>query len=402
MKREDLFLAIGMVEEERLAKTEIAVVQPSGTNKEEPVMKKGKTVRRLITLAAAIAVLSSLVIAASATGLIDQIIAKLHPAEDPGKALGEAYSGEISVDKPDVRDYQDNPIEMPEMERVELDPTQAEQLLGSYVASVEGSIALAGNTITMKNFLMDEVGMGAITYTIENPDGVPYGDAGYGQINLGGIPGQNLLEPEIMVKDDSIFGESSCASRNYLVSKNDDGTMLELVLYFGMQEKPVPGQKLYFQFTTMDSEQETEIEITPLAYAPSVTLTAENGKTAILSSQGISVVWEEAREPSLQDVTIHFADGTDYQVEGENVFNRVLGYWRTTMTKEGKTVSYDSVQELFNRLIDPKEVPSVTIKYDWWEDVPEEEVGENTDKIEYEQYIGGYMAIHHETLTYKP
>lgn len=393
-----------MVEEDRLAKCEMTVVEPSKDEKEEPVMKKalGKTARRFVTLAATIAVLSSLVIVASATGLIDKIVAKLNPAEDPGKALGEAYSGAISVEKPDMRDYQDNPIEMPEMERVTVDPAKAEKLVGDYVASVEGSMELAGNTITMKNFLMDEVGMGAITYTIENPDGVPYGDAGYGEIWLGGAPGQKLLEPNIMVKADNVFGESSCASRNYLISKNEDGTKVELVLYFGMREKPVPGQKLYFQFTTMDSEQEIEIEITPLAYAPSVTLMAENGKTATLSSQGVSIAWGEERDISVQDVTIHFADGTDYKVEGENVFNRVLGYWRTTMTEEGDIVSYDSVQELFNRLIDPNEVDSVIVKYDWWADVPEEEVGENTEEVEYEQYIGGYMATHHEILTYKP
>lgn len=393
-----------MVEEDRLAKCEMTVVQPSQDDMEEPVMKKsiGKTARRFVTLAAAIAILSSMVIAASATGLLDTIIARLSPSADPGKAVGAVYGDAISTEKGEMFSAEGEPIPMPDMERVSVDPAEAEKLVGGYVSSVEGSIALAGNTITMKDFLMDKMGLGAITFTIENPAGVPYMEGSYGCISLGGAEGQKLREPSVVVKTEGGKNEEFADGYNFLIGKSKDGTKLEVVHYFGTSSQPVTGQPLYFRFYA-DPEQEAEIEITPLAYAPSVTLTAENGKNVTLSSQGISVEWGEKTELLTRNLTIHFADGTDYQVEGENVMNSVVGYWRSTLTDDGRTVSNDSLQYLFNRLIDPNEVTSVTIEYDWREYVAKEETGENTEETEHKADPGEQtVTTHHETVTYKP
>lgn len=363
MTGEDLFRALGRAGEDRLEKTEETV-------SEKRAKKPGKTLRRILTLAAVVAALSGLAVAASASGLVDQLIAYLRPAERPGEALGEAYSDSISVEKPDLRSAYGKPIPVPDMERVEPDETLAEQVLGDYVYSVEGNTQLWNTTVTLENFIMDEIGIGALTFRVKNSNGVYYHDNGYGMVDQVGNLLLSIYEKSDVVPEDG-FEEEYCDNREYLIWKSEDGTEAEIVSYFALFRKPVSNKPLYVRFD--GGQGKTAVfEITPQSYALSRVLHGDNGKNVRLSAQGIAIEWNSPVEISPDVVTIAFADGTEYQVEAEGILNYVESLWRTddrAVYQNGepdwsKRINQEIVT-IFNRIIDPNEVSSVTITYHW-------------------------------------
>jgi len=360
MTGEDLFRALGQAGEDRLEKTEWEA--------ENQAKKPGKTLRRILILAAVLAALSGLAIAASASGLVEQLIAYLRPAEHPGEALGEAYSASISVEKPDMRNSAGEPIPMPDMERVELDETLAEQVLGDYVYRVEGDAQLGNTAITLENFIMDELGIATLTFRMKNPGGVSYVDAGYGVVDRVGNLGLYIYEKKDFDPED-VFPEEFYRHYDHLVSESEDGTEVEIVSYCALYRRPIPNEPLYVRFEDDQGGGEIVVfEITPQSYAPSRVLHGDNGKNVRLSAQGIITEWNSPIEISPDVVTIAFTDGTEYQVEAEGILNYVGTLWRTNaweVYKNGAKNIYQEIVTIFNRIIDPSAVSSVTITYHW-------------------------------------
>lgn len=363
MTGEDLFRALGRAGEERLERTERSVP-------ERKAKRPGKQLRRILTLAAVLAALSGLAVAASASGLVEQLIAYLHPAERPGEALGEAYSASISVEKPDMRSAYGQPIPMPDMERVEPDETLAEQVLGDYVCRVEGDTQLWNTTVTLENFIMDEIGIGTLTFRMKNPNGIYYQDCGYGMVDQAGNLLMSVYEKTDVVPEDG-FEEEYYSNYDYLVWKSEDGTEAEIVSYFAPSREPTPNKPLYVRFD--GGQGKTAVfEITPQSYAPSRVLHGDNGKDVRLSAQGIVTEWNSPIEISPDTVIIEFADGTEYTVEAENIKNYTGSLWRTDdrevyqngMQDWSKRI-YRELVTIFNRIIDPEQVTSVTVTYHW-------------------------------------
>ena len=136
--------------------------------------------KRFAVLVAVLTLLFSMALVAHATGLLADLVAILTPAENPGQVIDDAYGDSISTQKPNMFDGYGNPIEMPDMEHPNVDFTEAEKIMGAYISDVDSVISIGKNTFTFKNFLIDETGTGAITWSVENPNGITYGEAGYG------------------------------------------------------------------------------------------------------------------------------------------------------------------------------------------------------------------------------
>lgn len=177
MKREDLFLAIGAVEESRLARSDLAVSGPSGAcHKEEANMKKkGISARRIIrSILVAALVLSMVSITAYAA--VGYLI-----FDSPSEMLTSIFGDKTGYDHKDVTQWTDpekpgSVYDNPAYDRVPVDEAVAQSEAAPMVSPVGQSISWQGYTLTVDANMYDQVTKcGVLTYTIENPNGMtPY------------------------------------------------------------------------------------------------------------------------------------------------------------------------------------------------------------------------------------
>lgn len=299
-----------------------------------------RTPSRVVTLVATLAILLSLAVAASAAGLLPSLITRPSPSQDPSQSLAEIYG----------------------------DPTSqayaAQQFLGEYTCSVEGSITLGENTITLNDFIMGGDGIGSLTFTVQNPNGVSYTRSGSGDIRLEGGLGQ----PRLSVKNDLPLHDGIAHSRLLLLQENKDGTTLELVMYFGLERRPSSiHEPLYLEFSDSETHEQVAAEITPITGAPVWAMQGSNGKNIGLSDLGMSLVWDEPVLQDIRSITLHFSDGSTWTVLDENTNNTLLSFWRTTtvLLEDGSygIGRYQEMVLLFDRLIDMNQVGSITVEY---------------------------------------
>lgn len=172
MKREDLFAAIGEVEDSRLQRLDA----PSGvTQWEETNMKKqnGKTKRVLRNLLVAAVIVSMLTVTAfAATGYLI--------FDSPAEMLNTLFGNETGFDHSDggiVPDAEGGPeaiLVYPSFDREPVDETVMQEEVAPLVTPVGQSISWAGYTLTVDAYLYDTAtDCGVLTYTLENPDGIP-------------------------------------------------------------------------------------------------------------------------------------------------------------------------------------------------------------------------------------
>ena len=72
-------------------------------------------------------------------------------------------------------------VPVPDMERIPGDIQTTQRLVGKYLSKLDAEMTVEGNTIRLGTLLIDESGSGMLTYSVENPNGVKYTDAGYGE-----------------------------------------------------------------------------------------------------------------------------------------------------------------------------------------------------------------------------
>lgn len=190
MKREDLFLAIGAVEEERLFRSEWSLQEPSLTQMEEPEMKKSVNKKRIIRnlLVAALIVSTLAVSVFAATGYL--------LFGSPEEMLSSIFGDETGYDhsegsiRPDPEGPPSGILVEPTYDRVPADETVVQEDIAPNVDFVGQSISFDGYTLTVDAFMYDSVTKcGFFTYLLENPDGVSgYKLQSNGQIWYDGAP----------------------------------------------------------------------------------------------------------------------------------------------------------------------------------------------------------------------
>ena len=313
------------------------------------------TPKRIAVLVAVLIVLLSLATATYATGLWTELVAILTPAENPAQVIDDAFGDNISTEKPNMEDAYGNPIEAPSMERPAVDLTETEKLIGAYISDVDGILTVGDNVFTLKQFLIDETGSGAITWTVENPNGIAYGDAGYGLVYFNSSP---FDEPAIFHYGADGSKKKSANLSTALIAKDPDGTMLELVSYFGTVDKYQIGDSLIWRVSQNRKQEMKTIQITPVNHIPATTMTTAEGMRLTIASQNLTIDVDSNVDFITDKIVIHFKDGTQYCVEDDEkkIYNISGSYWRNS-----EAYRYDDVVFLFNRLIDTDKVSSVSV-----------------------------------------
>jgi len=169
MKAEDLFFAIGTVEESRLARSEMLV---SSDDKQEDKNMKVKPTRIIRNLLVAAVIISMLAMTAYAvTGFLI--------FDSPEEMVSFVFGNKTGFDKAaagDILDSDGNVINVQHgFERVEADETIVAEDVAPHVDSVGQSISWEGCTLTVDANLYDATTRcGLVTYTLESNEPLEY------------------------------------------------------------------------------------------------------------------------------------------------------------------------------------------------------------------------------------
>lgn len=311
--------------------------------------------KRVVVLAAAMAMLFSMGVVVYGAKLLTEPEAVLTPAQDPAPVLDGAFGDRISTQKPNLKGGDGKPIEALNMERPPIDLAEADKLIGDYISDVDGVITVGEDTFTFRNFLIDETGCGAIRWTLENPNGVIYKDSGYGFIYF---PSENpLSEPDLDHYGEDGTEKAGVFLFNALISKNEAGTKLELVSYFGTASEYQIGDSFSWGVYRDGSREAKRIHFTPEQHIPAKTMATAEGMRLRITNQSITFD-DDPRDYLMNKIIIHFKDGTQYCLyDDENKIRNSSG----SFSRATETYNHDGSSLLFNRLIDTNEVVSVEV-----------------------------------------
>lgn len=423
MKSEDLFLAIGSVEESRLARSELCV---SSDKKQEDKTVNGKLARTVRNLLVAVMIVSMLAVAAYAVG-------GLLIFESPKEMLAAIFGDSTGFDhaaKGDIIDrYENVLVEHPGFHRVPVDETVVSDDVAPYVNMVGKSVSSSGYTLTVDAFMYDEATKcGFFTYLLENPNGV----TGYRLQSTGEIwyeGGPNMVQVNeygypYIIQDKTT---DTCLAATYYFRdtglRGDD-----LVISLPSEEKPLTDEEINKivarldkeirqKFTPEEAIEQTKELIGEAIFAvgsgipDGVDMTQEewdaeraytilrdewyheeyerkgasisipmagtslNHATALNGSVVISPISFQLDATGLDDIlpdivqddnmavvsrlTICFKDGTEYVVQNDQLDNTI--YKLADSATEGEMDLYNRYTCMFNRIIDVDNVTAVMI-----------------------------------------
>lgn len=321
----------------------------------------GKSVRmkpkRIAVLVAAAAVLFSMALAVhgSVLVLLGDRLAVLTPAKDPEKVLDDAFGDTLDTQKAEMYDSQGNLIELPEMERPKLDLEEAKKLYGDYISDVDAVFSLGESTFTLKQFMIDETGVGALTWSVENPNGLKYIYGCYGSMcfkdaNPFSYPSIRHFGADGQEK---FFGCAFAA----LISRNKDDTKLELVTYFGTFDPYEVGDHFVWEINSNTSSESKTVQITPVRHIPAKKMSAADGTKLTVGSQGLVLDVNSDEVFIGEKIVLNFKDGTQHCVENSDkmTLNSSSSPLRGFAYRSGDLVV------LYNRLVDINEISSVEV-----------------------------------------
>ena len=254
------------------------------------------------------------------------------------------------------------------VEGVPVDQELAESVLGDKVVTVDRSVTIGDFTCTVEKLAMADNGMGVMTYSIESEKGfssLTVTDEVRGFFYLDtkdlmtkdsdGREVQLRYMPMICFAGETGGGRTVLDAETSLVSCTD--TKLEAVTYMAVMDAMEMPDAMDVYFFWGDEENFSEsyrMTMDMPECAVSEVLTGPEGWTALVSPIGLALDLEiegPVYNMLTDDVVIHYADGTDYVVTMDEPYT--VNHWLSCVG-DGR-VSY-----VFNRLIDPAEVQSVT------------------------------------------
>ncbi len=189
MTREDLFLAIGEVEESRLARLELTVREPSESETEDKNMKRkhinaGRIIRNLLASAMIVSMLGVTAYAVGAYLIYDspeEMVSAIF-----GDNTGFDHKGVTLIENPGKPEA---PIENPAYDRMEADAAVVQEDIAPHISPVGQSISYNGYTLTVDAFMYDSgTQCGLVTYVLEDADGpIPYSLQPNGEVWYNGM-----------------------------------------------------------------------------------------------------------------------------------------------------------------------------------------------------------------------
>lgn len=231
MKREDLFAAIGNVECSRLLRTELETIAPSAVTREEDKPMKKRSAKRIIRNLLIAAVLVSM-LGVTAYAAVGYLI-----FDSPEEMLTSIFGDKTGYDHKGVTHWTDpeKPGEVydnPAYDRVPVDEEVMQSEAAPLVSPVGQSISWKGYTLTVDANMYDKVTKcGVLTYTMENPDGLPhYEVASNGEVFFpdGEIVDINQYGYSYIIKDQST--QNKLTATYYYQLRNADSNDLELTI----------------------------------------------------------------------------------------------------------------------------------------------------------------------------
>lgn len=252
-----------------------------------------------------------------------------------------------------------------------VDQDMAQRVLDGSVSAAGASITVGDYTCTVEDIVMADNGIGVMSYTIESEKGFPsleVTDETWGIFYLGGGSWLSAGDGESWVHDtprifpagqdikDGPGMDVMCS----LVSRTD--TKLTVAAYmasFGeaFSVDATDALDVYF-FWGDKGDYSADYRLTvPLAEpAETVELTGPEGWTASLSALGLAIAPPEG-DPygddfGFSDLVIHYADGSEYVLKDNEPY--------TLNTRVSCITDGGVLRHVFNRLIDPEQVTSVT------------------------------------------
>ncbi len=255
--------------------------------------------------------------------------------------------------------------DMPGQERVPADPETAQALVGDETASVGQSVTVGDVTYTVEQFVLDEHGMGALTYVMDDPNGFPgmTFDGGFMQYDPY-TPGSQM--PPLLESCDADGNVGRALSCVEMAAADGTDTRRTVAVYFAPLESMDGMEQLRLSFGVVTGYDPDTGEVAqkrggvlfPLSAAvPATALTGPDGWSASISPLGLQIVPPAenvyGQNYYFNDLVIHIADGTQYVLkqEGSNMYNCTAGCY------EGEKSNF-----VFNRIIDPEQVVSVTAR----------------------------------------
>ena len=320
------------------------------TEVRKTIQNENKT-RRALGKGAVIAIAAALTLTvAVAAGIVTLIKADVSPADKVDDTTHHAFTDDLDATTPTVDDGKGGLVSVPDMERIPGDVQTTQRLVGQYLSKLDAEMTVDGNTIKLGTFLIDENGLGLLTYSVENPSGVSYTDVGYGEcIDLPIQPILRLRSP-----DEGTAMSAKC----YVDKDGSTDTCLNVVLYFAADKSFRQGDLLY---VTMQDEsgQPYSIAVQPRVYVPVTTLT-DGAETLSLSPLGISIRNSHPdRELLVDELSIRYQDGSEFTVESSsrNLMNWVVGCMRSS-----DDAPFADNTCVFDRLVDVDTVTSVALE----------------------------------------
>lgn len=314
-------------------------------------MQNEKKTRRALGKGAVIAIAAALTLTvAVAAGVVTLIKANVTPADHVDDATHRAFTDDIDAAAPVVDDGKGGLVPVPDMERIPGDVQTTQRLVGQYLSKLDAEMTVDSNTIKLGTFLIDENGLGLLTYSVENPSGIGYTDVGYGEgIDLPLQPTLHFRSPD---EDNALFAKC------YVDKGTSTDTCLNVVLYFAAGTSFRQGDLLY---VTMQDElgQPYSIAVQPRTYVPVATLTS-GSETLTLSPLGMSIRNAHPdREPLVDELSIRYQDGSEFTVESSS---RSLMNWVVGCMRGSDDVPFADNTYVFDRLVDVDAVASVTLE----------------------------------------
>lgn len=351
MTREDLFAAIGQVEEYRLARCEntapSGIVRLEGDEVKNKTGKRplGRTLRNVLVAAAVLALLAVSVVASwDAEDAFDQYQLYEDPQSVLEAAFGENgtayYEGSVTTQPNEIHPtYEDS------FERIPVDPDLAKKYLEPYLYAVNESWELKTvskldgfeniTRLTVEANLFDAgTGCGVLYYVLEDNVGIDYQVCYDGSITGGDVRisphGKEYLDTAKTTQN------KLCVAVRYIALRNQDHAE---VMCVGGEGISVPLVKRELQHITIG-----------------------NGKVTI-SPIGMRVEDSTAvgceNMDCIDEVIICFADGTEYTLfgalEGKDYGMNNLAY-ALGPGENNKKVVY-----AFNRVVDVEQITAVVI-----------------------------------------
>ena len=343
-----------------------------GVQHESPVARKKRFHVRVALVAAIVAVaLLGITALADSSGFISAVSHTITES-----AWFQAVFGDKAIKGAEINDWQipekEEIIKRPAMERVSVDEELAEKLLGAQMTDIDEAVTIGGYKFTFQSFVMDENGLGVLTYTMENPGGFQAlkVDEDYNTFFFDLVDGEispsvsfELTEGGRDPSEPGTVGEDYelISARSFLAEGGSD-TEKQVIAYLGVLDELDGYDTLSITCSSFElphTREELTIDVPLVNLVPAKTFTSEDNSTAQISPLGITLsspILKEHRGYSLQDCefVIHFNDGSEYVVQSDQ---QIIDNTTVGLIADGDVAEKYG----FSRLVDPNTITQVTL-----------------------------------------